>query len=220
MLSVYSYGRSHSQEPFHTSLLPPFQAPWAASASFSPWDPRLVGRGWVPLLSALGGWKWGRRSFTSTCVEQMPRSGVLAGSVRVLFRARGGAIKGHWLVSASSERKSFLQRLRFWLLIAWGLFVYLSEQSNGQWRCLEIAWVCSLFAYLSLLGTITLRHLLRGWFHQSISVGSNQSACRLVMAMAAEAEFLNFRGTSWGAREEARSFLGPGFYLEDRQLSK
>ena len=40
------------------------------------------------------------------------------------------------------------------------------------------------------------------------------------MAVAAEGGFLIFRGTSWGSREEAQSFLGPGFYLEGIQLLK
>lgn len=80
--------------PFTLHFCLHFRHPRLHLLPFLPWDPRLVGRGWVPLLSALGGWKWGGGASHPPVWRQFKV--VLAGSVHVCCSgARGGAIKGH-----------------------------------------------------------------------------------------------------------------------------
>lgn len=157
-LSVSSLALFYSQEPFQTPLSPHL---------------RHIGLHLPPLLAAAQGWSppfiialryfrraemWGLhlRPVWCRCPEVESR---LVRTCAV--RARGCAIRGASIILWVSERKSFLQQLGA-AADCLGLFVYLSAQNSGRWGCLEIAWVCSRFAYLSLLGAITLRHLLEG----------------------------------------------------------
>lgn len=157
--------------PGATSFLPTSQAHWAVSATSTGREPKPseVGRCPRSVIALPYFSRVERRDFHPVS-SRYPEVGAGWGSACAVW-ACGGVNKGHWWVFVSNEKKSFLQLQRFWLQIAWGLFVHLSEWSNGQCRCLKIArfvlflltwpsWVPLLFsthckgdfANLSLLG--------------------------------------------------------------------
>lgn len=192
--------------PGATSFLPTSQAHWTVSATSTGREPQPSEVGRCPRsVIALPYFSRVERGDFHPVSSRCPEVGTGWGSVCAVW-ACGDVNKGHWWVFVSNERKSFLQLQRFWLQMAWGLFVYLSERSNGQCRCLKIARFVLFFAYLALLGTITLQHPLQRWFRQSISVRLNQSAPRLGNGNGERRRFPWSLGTSWGAKKEAQSW--------------